>query len=304
MATAAPQVPAPGTISVDHISHFVPHLDSASAALEKLGFTLTPFSEQAHRLEPGGPLVAAGTANRCVMLRRGYLEILTPTGDTPNATQLRTAIKRHVGVHALVFGTSTAESDHLRLTKAGFAPLSPVALQREIETPTGWDTARFTVVRVPTGIMPEGRVQYCQHHTPHLLWQERWMAHANHATALTGVLLAVNDPQEAAQRYARFTGLFAQVAGDVWRIDTARGWLLFVEPRRLERSFAYVPPATPSIAGYALASDSLALTRKYLAAGGFAIQELAGERCAIELPPALGGLMIFESARSAPLALA
>ena len=33
-------------------------------------------------------LVPAGTGNRCVMLRRGYLEFLSPTVETPMADQL------------------------------------------------------------------------------------------------------------------------------------------------------------------------------------------------------------------------
>ena len=85
---AAAQTPKPGKLSLDHVAHFVPHMDNAAPALEKLGFTLTPFSAQSHRLEPGGPLVPAGSGNRCVMFRRGYIECLTPTGDTPVANQL------------------------------------------------------------------------------------------------------------------------------------------------------------------------------------------------------------------------
>jgi hypothetical protein len=96
---------------LDHVAHFVPHVDSASSALEKLGFTLTPFSEQSHRTEPGGPVMPAGAGNRCVMLEQGYLEFLTPTGDTPVAGQLRTAIKRYTGPHLVAFGTSTARPD-------------------------------------------------------------------------------------------------------------------------------------------------------------------------------------------------
>src|SRR6185369_183631 len=91
---AAAQAPKPGKLTLDHIAHFVPDLDNASPALEKLGFTLTPFSAQSHRLEPGGPLLPAGTGNRCIMLKRGYLECLAPTGDTTVANQLRTAIQR------------------------------------------------------------------------------------------------------------------------------------------------------------------------------------------------------------------
>ena len=58
-AVAAHQVPAPGTLNVDHVSHFVHDIDGASTALERLGFTLTPLSVQSHRLEESGPLVHA-----------------------------------------------------------------------------------------------------------------------------------------------------------------------------------------------------------------------------------------------------
>src|SRR5688500_15027941 len=184
---SASQVPAPGAINLDHIAHFVPDADAASAALERLGFTLTPFSAQSHRLEPGGPLVPAGTGNRCVMLHSGYLEFLTPTGESVVADQLRTAIRRHTGVHLIAFGTGAAEADHARLAREGFTPGDPVALQRPISTPNGESTARFTVVRVPPGTMAEGRIQYCQHHTPELVWQEQWLDHENGALALAAV---------------------------------------------------------------------------------------------------------------------
>src|SRR5262245_5533969 len=133
-AAASSQIPLPGQLTLDHIAYFVPHIDAASDALERLGFLPTPFSAQSHRLEPGGPLVPAGTGNRCVMLESGYLEFLTPTGDTSVAAQLRTAIKRYVGVHSIIFGTSAPEADYARLEKAGFGPLPPIALQREVAT--------------------------------------------------------------------------------------------------------------------------------------------------------------------------
>ena len=158
---------------LDHVAHFVPHIDAASSALETLGFTLTPFSAHSHRSEPGGPLVPAGAGNRCVMLERGYLEIVTPTGDTAHAGQLRAAIKRYAGAHLIAFGTAAPEADHARIRKSGFDPLPPVALQRQIGTESGEGTVRFTVVRVPPGTMPEGRIQFCQQHTPELLWQPR-----------------------------------------------------------------------------------------------------------------------------------
>lgn len=295
------QVPAAGELTLDHVAHFVPHVEAASAALEKLGFTLTPFSAQSHRPEPGGPLMSAGAGNRCVMLKRGYLEFLTPTGDTAIATQLRTAIKRYVGVHLVALGTGAPEADHARLAAAGFAPLDPVALQRQIDTGAGTETARFTVVRVPPGTMAEGRVQFCQHHTPGLLWQERWLGHANHAAGLSGVLLCVADPQEAARRYARYTGLLAQVAGSVWRIDTACGHLLFLEPETLERRLDVKPPSLPWIAGYVLESDDIAASGEFLRKSGTRVHVLGSRRLLLKLPAAVGGLAIFEPRKSGTL---
>lgn len=289
----AAQPPSPGRLNIDHIAHFVPHIDAASAALEQAGFTLTPFSAQSHRLEPGGPLVPAGAGNRCVMLREGYLEFLTPTGDTPIAQQLRTAIQRYTGVHLIAFGSADAGADHARLQRNGFAPLPSVALQREIGTVNGSGTARFTVVRVPPGTMAEGRIQYCQQHTPELLWQPRWTTHANGARGLAAVIVCVEDPQEAAQRYARFTGLLAQPGGSLWRIDSQRGALLFVTPEALQRTLGMSPPSLPWIAGYVLSSDDLDATRRHLDEAHCSVRGAHG--CLLlEWPAAVGGFVLFQ----------
>lgn len=298
ITVASAQVPSPGELVLDHVAHFVPHVDSASGALEMLGFTLTPFSAQSHRPEPGGPLTPAGTGNRCVMLQNGYLEFLTPTGDTTVANQLRTAIKRYVGVHLIAFGTSAPEADHARLVKGGYAPLEPVALQREIDTERGRETAQFTVVRVPPGKMPEGRIQFCRHHTPELLWQQRWMGHPNGATALAGVILRVADAREAAQRFARYTGLLAQLSGNVWSIATARGYLLFLDREVLHRRLEVVPPSLPWIAGYVLRSEDITATGDLLRRSGIPVHVLGSRRLLIVLPAALGGIAIFEPRNS------
>ena len=297
------QSPSSGKLNIDHVAHFVPHIDAASAALEQAGFTLTPFSEQSHRLEPGGPLTPAGAGNRCVMLREGYLEFLTPTGDTAIAQQLRNSIHRYTGLHLIALGTVAPEADHARLEKNGFSPLPPVALQREIGTADGHGTARFTVVRVPPGTMAEGRIQYCQQHTPELLWQPRWLEHRNRARGLAAVIICVADPQEAAQRYARYTGLLAQVSGTQWRIDTQRGALLFATPAAIERQLGISAPALPWIAGYVLASDNLLATRDVLNATPCDVREFESGRLLLRWPGALGGIVLFQQAGAALPAL-
>ena len=300
---AAAQAPRAGKLNLDHIAHFVPDIDAASAAFEALGFTLTPFSAQMHRLEADGPLLPAGTGNRCIMLEHGYIECLTPTADTLIADQLRAALARYTGLHLIAFGTTDAGADHARLAQNQFAPLPPIDLQRSIVTPDGEATARFTVVRVPPGSMAEGRIQFCQQHTPELLWQSRWTKHANRAAGLTAVIVCVENPDEAAQRYARFTGIAATAAGDDRAIDAARGRVLLVSPQSLQRVFRIDPPVLPWIAGSVLASSSMDATRKSIVASGLPHGMLGDERLYVVPPPAIGGLLVFEPKRIAPFAL-
>jgi hypothetical protein len=289
-------------LDIDHVAHFVADIEAASAALERLGFTLTPFSAQSHRLAPGGPLVPAGTGNRCVMLESGYLEFLTPIDTTPVAEHLRAAIQRYVGVHLIAFGTAAPEADHARLAAAGFEPLAPVALQRPIATETGEATARFTVVRVPPKTMGEGRIQFCQHHTPELLWQTRWLAHRNGASGLAGVLVCVAHPLEAAQRYSRFTGLACTGEGSEWHIRTTRGSVIFTDAGTLARTLGIEPPALPWIAGYVLDTRDVARTRDALQGSGLETNNV-GERISVVLPHELGGVILFQQPQADALRL-
>lgn len=284
-------------LNLDHVAHFVPGLDSASNTLEKLGFLLTPFSAQSQRVAPEAPITPAGTGNRCAMLQRGYIEFLAPTGDTDVADQLRVAIKRYAGPHLIAFGTAQPEADYQRLASMGFRPLDPVELQREVETVNGRDTARFTVVRVPSGTMAEGRIQYCRHHTPELLWQSRWLAHPNGAVALNGVIVCVTDPQETAARYGRYTGLPFHTNGSAGYLVTARGSLLFLDPVTLERRLHVRAPTVPWIAGCILESEDMAATGDHLRKSSLTVNTVES-RLLIELPPSVGGIVIFEPKNS------
>ena len=95
-------------------------------------FASTPLSPQRHRLAPGAPLVAAGTANRLAMLREGYVEILTPVADTAVAGQLRQAIARYAGLHLIAFGSDDAVAAQAHLAAAGFAPQPVIDLERTV----------------------------------------------------------------------------------------------------------------------------------------------------------------------------
>lgn len=294
------QLPERDEVFLDHLAHFVPDLDAAAQALERLGFVLTPRSPQMNAAADGS-LVPAGTANRCVMLEEGYLEFLSAIADTPLTRRLSAQLGRYVGVHLICFSDANPEAARARLIEAGFLVEDTVALRRRIEGPDGREgELRFSVIRVPPGTMAEGRIQYVVHHTPDLLWQRRWMEHANGARALREVTVVVDDPDEAAARFGRFTEREAKeiAGGSSLRLD--RGAVTLVTPTHCRQRFPAIEvPALPWIAGYTLEVDDLDATRSFLNLRSVALED-RGDRLVVPLPPSLGGVLTLTGSVSAP----
>lgn len=289
---AALQVPVPGTINLDHVAHFVPDIDAASRALGELGFTLTPFSPQMTKND-AGQAVPAGAGNRCVMLESGYLEFLTPTSDTPVAAQIRAAIGRHTGQHLIAFGTPTAEEEHARLERHGFAPLPLVNLQREVDVSGEKRMARFSVVRVAPATMPEGRVQFVQHHTPECLWQPKYVRHPNGVTGLLGAFVVADEPPEVAARFARFSGLLPRPIRGFVQISTGRGQVFIGSGTACKSLFGEDPPAAPAMAGYALSCNDPKGLQSRLLALGCTVSERSPDLYAAILPSEIGSAWVF-----------
>lgn len=288
------QIPAPGQLVLDHVGMFAPDMESGARAMERLGFFMTPYTPQQHSLGPGEPVVPAGTGNRLAMLGLGYIEFLVPFADGPVADQLRAAMKRYVGLHLIALGTADASADHARLERDGFATVPLVDLQRDVDTPDGPRTARFSVARVPPGTMAEGRIQFCAHRTPERVWQERWLEQPNRAVALRGVHVCVEDVDEAARRYARFTGLEIVRAGGVAQMHTARGWLKFIDAQTCEHLLGVRPATLPWIAGCSIATADLSAAQACLRASGTEHYRTQGGTLTAHAAPALGGVFVFE----------
>jgi hypothetical protein len=295
MQAANRQRPPAGTLFLDHVSHFVPDLDAAGAALRSLGFAVTPVSAQQTQ---DGP---AGTSNICVMLGDGYLEILAPTADTPNTARLREAMRRHPGVHLACFGTPTAEEEHARLSRHGFEPQPLVHLERPVEVDGQRMQARFNVARPGVDKMPEGRIQFVEHLTPEVLWQPRYLEHANGVTGLACVLVVADDPARAAARWARFAALLPQPAGAFVHLQTARGHVLIGRRDDWRALLGNAPPG-PALCGYALECSEPGELLSRFGRAGLKPRRLRDNLYAATLPQALGGAWIFgtRSALSLP----
>lgn len=254
------QLPQGDEIFLDHVAHFVRDADAASSALKRAGFAPTPVSIQVNPDGAGGTR-PTGTGNVTAMFARGYMEVLFKTADTALSREFDAALARHAGLHLAAFAVADAGTGRERLAAQGFRVRDLVRMQRPVETATGPDTAAFTIARVAPGVMPEGRIQMLTHHTEHAVWQPRWLAHPNTAVGLVDLIIAVADVEEAAARFARFTGRAATPVGGGAMLRLDRGGVVLISHDAAAEILPEVAIATlPFIAGYALKVQSLAAT--------------------------------------------
>jgi Glyoxalase-like domain len=281
------QLPLNEEIFLDHVGHFASDPAAAIAALNAAGFFAAPRSVQVNPDGKGG-VVLTGTGNVTSMFASGYVEVLYKTADTALGRELDHAIARFAGVHLAAFSVADAAGAHRRLQSSGFR-IRPLAhMQRPVETERGSDIAKFTVARVEPGEMAEGRIQILTHHTEAAVWQPRWLTHPNGATGLLDVVIATANVDEAAGRFARFTGRTAMdnAFGMALRLD--RGGVQLMSGEAFSRlAVGIAVPSLPFIGLYAVKVRSLAVLREALQRGGLSFAAHDGFVLA-HFPPALG----------------
>jgi hypothetical protein len=269
--------PVSGAATLDHVGICSADGPALWAAMERLGFQLTPLARQSGRRAPDAPVEMLATGNRCAMLRQGYLEFLAILDPERFDNGLSAFLARYTGMHILAFGIADAAVELARLNRAGLAIPGIAHLERPVDDPDG-PRARFS--RLPLPDAPEGRLQLIQHLTPELLWQPRWLDHPNRAVALEAAILAVPQPAVTAAALSRLTGaaLEPDPAGG-YALPLPQGRLRILPPGALAAVLPGVAaPALPYLAGYVVRTDD----------GNAAVQALLGDR----LHAVPGGLMV------------
>ncbi len=177
---------------LDHIVIDVrDRIDEAMRCFQALGFQLTPRGR--HTL---------GSVNHLAMFATDYLELLGFAGDGA----IRPEIMRFpVGLNGLVFKTGNADSVHAQAAAAGLPILPVQSFSRPVALDSGTQDARFRTTRLDPQKVPIGRVYFCEHQTPDLVWRPEWQTHPNGACAIARIVVATADPQRTA---GLFSGLF------------------------------------------------------------------------------------------------
>jgi hypothetical protein len=292
-------------VALDHVGVAARELGPLAASYERLGFSLSPVARQSGRRTPEGPVELFGSGNRCAFLRHGYIELIAILDPTLHPNGLDRFLERHPGMHILALAMQDEAANLARLRAAGIAIPGIAYLERPVEP--GGPTARFA--RLPLPDAPEGRLQLIRHLTPELIWDRRWMDHANRAEALTEVILAADPAAESAARLSRLAGLpltpdpaggfqltlpgLAGAAGpEAPEIPTV---VRILEPEALPRVLPGVAiPSLPFLAGMVVrTADGNAAVARLLAARGVPAAPAPGGGLMVAPEEAGGAALVF-----------
>lgn len=234
---------------LDHIVIDVrDRLDEAARCFDGLGFRLTPLGR--HTL---------GSSNHLAMFAADYLELL---GFGEGGTSRPEIQPFPIGLNGLVFKAVDAESVY-RHALAAALPIQPVqSFSRPVKIADGSHDARFRTTRLDPDKVPMGRVYFCEHQTPDLVWRPEWQNHPNGARAIARVVVAAPEPQRTGALFRTLFGS-AVLAAQRGRVAVAAG----------EARIEIMPPADVA-AEFADAAADPAGRSEYLAAAEFSVNSL------------------------------
>lgn len=177
-------------------------MDQAAQIFSDLGFHLT---ERGYH--------SLGSINHLMMFGTDYLELIGLPAQSKGTPASRPDIANApAGLNGLVFKTASAQANLEILETMGIAAGPTKSFTRPVALPDGEVEASFTTTHVKGGTFPGGRVYFCEHHTPDVVWRPEWQSHANGAEAITDFVIASTSAAEEARKFAAI--LEAEVTTD------------------------------------------------------------------------------------------
>ncbi|MGD0846695.1 VOC family protein [Bradyrhizobium sp.] len=196
------------TFSLDHVViNTLFDMDRAAALMSQLGFTLTPRGF--HSL---------GSINHLMVFEGHYLELI----GLPLKTEVlrREVLESPLGLNGLVFQAPDIDACISQLRESGLTMLEPQSFSRPVTIDGVEQLARFRTARTAPELFEAGRVYYCQHYTPELVWHRQWMSHANRCSGLSELVVVTGTIETDVSRYAKAARAPAeQGESGVWTID-------------------------------------------------------------------------------------
>jgi hypothetical protein len=214
------------TFALDHVViNTLFDMDRAADLMSRLGFTLTPRGY--HSL---------GSINHLMMFEQDYLELI----GLPSGTDVlrKDVLQSPRGLDGLVFKAGDIDTCERSLRDGGLAMLEPRSFSRPVTIDGVEHLARFRTVRTAPELFEAGRVYYCQHTTPELVWHRPWMSHPNGCHGLSELVVVTSNIEVDAPRYANAAQSSAEGQGGDWTIALSGGFrLTLISPSRYRERY-------------------------------------------------------------------
>ncbi len=179
-------------------------MDQAETAFAGLGFQMTERGY--HTL---------GSINHLMILESNYVELIGLPGEEGEEQPGRPDIVNSpLGINGLVFRTEDVAASHAHLEALGLAAAPPKSFSRPVRLADQTREAKFSTVHVAPGVFPGGRVYFCQHHTPDLVWRPEWQRHDNGALTISEFVIASQNHAAEAETMAKLLGAEVTGSGD------------------------------------------------------------------------------------------
>jgi glyoxalase-like protein len=222
---------------LDHVAiNVLYQVDRAEEAFRNLGFRLTERGY--HTL---------GSINHLMIFGTDYLELVgLPVGSQssrPGRLEIATA---PLGLNGLVFKTSDVDETYAHLQDIGMAGDAPISFSRPVELPDGTVDACFRTVQVHGDVFSGGRVYFCEHSTPELVWRPEWQKHRNGALAIPRIVIASERHARVADDFAEL--LFSDVvgSGDCFSVQLDAAHISFLSPNAYQERYRDLASAMSS----------------------------------------------------------
>ena len=169
-------------LSLDHIAINVrENMDDAYQLFSKLGFTLTPRGY--HSL---------GSINHSMVFTNDYLELIgTPKGKAITRPELK---KAEIGINGLVFKSDNIKKTYQHLINMKLSNFPPRYFSRPVEINGIERQAKFETVSIKDNIFKAGRIYFCNHLTPNLVWIPKYKSHKNNVLGITEITIIDSNP--------------------------------------------------------------------------------------------------------------
>ncbi|TEA80164.1 VOC family protein [Allopusillimonas ginsengisoli] len=277
----------------EHIDHIVinvaQHLDTALDCYRRLGFTLTPRGH--HSL---------GTSNHLAIFGSDYLELM---GVEPRNAD-KASLPFPPGLIGLVFKTTAADALWQRLA-ARRVPLQgdgPQPLSRPITLEDGTESeARFRTIDVQAASVPNGRLFFCHHLTPELVWRPEWQTHANAVQGIAEYVYVTPSPARTANllEQAFGPGVLNAEDGGVF-FDAGKARVRYLRREAIAQRYGIaadeVPAEDERAVALTLYTRSLDAVRDALRAGAVPGWKETNNRVVVPPTSAMNVILAFQEA--------